>query len=270
MNTEAAAPIRVVLTGAAGQMGQEVVRALAAAADVVLVAAVAPRHAGRDVSELAGLEPSGVLASGDLSSALAAVQADVLVDFTRPDAARGIAEQALRKGLRPVVGTSGLQPNDLEALDRLTQETGLCTLVAPNFALGAILMMRFAREAARFFEHAEIVELHHDRKRDAPSGTAIQTVAELLQGRSPFSQPAVAGEETWPGARGAEQAGVRVHSVRLPGLLAHQEVLFGAPGQLLTLRHDAFSRACYMPGVLLAIREVMGRQGLLVGLEQVL
>jgi 4-hydroxy-tetrahydrodipicolinate reductase len=263
-------PIRVALTGVAGQMGQEVVRALCAAPDMQLVAAVSPRHAGRDAGDLAGVEPLGIRVDAALSDALAASQPDVLVDFTRPDVARGIAEQALAAGVRPVIGTSGLQAEDLAALRELTAATGLATLVAPNFALGAILMMRFAREAARFFEHVEIVELHHDRKRDAPSGTAVQTVSELLSARPQFLPPAVSGEELWPGARGAEQHGVRVHSVRMPGLLAHQEVLFGAAGQLLTVRHDAFARTCYMPGVLLGIREVMQRQGLLLGLEAVL
>ncbi|MEB3330769.1 MAG: 4-hydroxy-tetrahydrodipicolinate reductase, partial [Candidatus Sericytochromatia bacterium] len=187
-----------------------------------------------------------------------------------PDTVYGVAEAALAAGVRPVIGTTGLTADQLAALGAQAKARDLGVLVAPNFALGALLMMRFAAEAARYFAHAELVELHHDRKRDAPSGTALRTVEAMQAERSAFAPPAVAGEETLPGARGGEAAGIRVHSIRLPGLLAHQEVLLGGEGQLLTIRHDAFSRACYMPGVLLGIRRILDRTGLVHGLEHLL
>ncbi|MEB3197747.1 MAG: 4-hydroxy-tetrahydrodipicolinate reductase [Candidatus Sericytochromatia bacterium] len=264
------APIRVALAGAAGQMGREVVRAVTAAADMQLVAAIAPRHAGQDAGLVAGLPPLGLVLRDDLAQALAETRPDVLVDFTRPDTTFAVAEAALAADVRPVIGTTGLTEAQLTWLGTAAQTRGLGVLVAPNFALGALLMMRFAAEAARHFAHAEIVELHHDRKRDAPSGTALKTVEAMRAQREAFEAPSVAGEELLPGARGGEAGGVRLHSVRLPGLLAHQEVLFGGEGQLLTIRHDAFSRACYMPGVLLGIRRILDRTGLVHGLEHLL
>lgn len=263
-------PIRLAITGPGGQMGQHLVRALQRAPDIHLVAAISPRHAGCDVGEIAGIGALGLPVTDDLATTLAKTCPDVLVDFTRPDAAAGIAEQALRSGVRPVIGTSGLNESEIDRLRAFTETSQLSALLASNFALGAVLMMRFAREAARYFEHAEVLELHHDKKRDAPSGTSLQTVSELLSVRPQFSDPCVQGQELLPGARGAEKDGVRIHSVRLPGLLAHQEVLFGSEGQLLTLRHDAFDRSCYMPGVLLAVRKIVDLRGFLVGLESVL
>lgn len=268
----AAAPtttIRVVLTGAAGKMGREVVKAMQAAPDLALVAAVSPRHKGQDVGELAGCGPLGLRATDDLAEALA-TKPDVLVDFTRPEAVMGVARAALHAGVRPVIGSTGLTPADLEELDALAKAKNLGVLVAPNFAIGALLMIRFAAEAAKYFDHAELIELHHDRKHDAPSGTAIKTVEAMNAARPRFEPPAIPGSETVAGVRGGEQGGIHVHSVRLPGLLAHQEVLFGGLGQLLTIRHDALSRECYMPGVLLGVRKVMTLSGLTYGLEHVM
>ena len=270
---ETAAPdriLRVALTGAGGQMGREVVKALQGALDLALVAAVSPRHAGRDAGELAGIGPLGLIVEADLATALAATAPDVLVDFTRPEAVMGVARTAIAAGVRPVIGSTGLGPADLAELERLAGAHGVGVLVAPNFAIGALLMIRFAAEAARYFDHAEVIELHHDRKHDAPSGTALKTLEAMAGARPRFEPPAVPGEETLPGVRGGERGGVHVHSVRLPGLLAHQEVLLGGQGQLLTIRHDALSRECYMPGVLLGVRKVMTLSGLVYGLEQVM
>lgn len=266
----AAGPIRVALTGVAGKMGREVVKALQDAPELALVAAVSPRHAGRDAGELAGIAPIGLTVGADLPATLAATRPDVLVDFTRPEAVMGVARAAIAAGVRPVIGSTGLTPDDLAELDRLARAAGVGVLVAPNFAIGALLMIRFAAEAARYFDHAEVIELHHDRKHDAPSGTALKTLEAMAEARPRFEPPAVPGSETLPGVRGGEQGGVHVHSVRLPGLLAHQEVLFGGAGQLLTLRHDALSRECYMPGVLLGVRRVMTLSGLVYGLENVM
>ena len=250
--------IRVGVLGAAGRMGREICRAVAAADDLELVAAVDPNNAG--------LEAEGLLVSATVEH-LADV--DVAVDFTLPSTVMPNVRWCLRNGVHAVVGTTGLTPADLEELRAAaTADTANC-FVAPNFALGAVLLLRFAAEAARYFDAAEVIELHHDAKADAPSGTAIATARAIAAARAgDWSAPEAVGE--YAGARGAEVDGVRVHSVRLPGLVAHEEVLFGGPGQTLSLRHDAVDRAAFVPGVLLAIRAVADRPGLTVGLDALL
>jgi 4-hydroxy-tetrahydrodipicolinate reductase len=201
----------------------------------------------------------------DLASVARAARAQVVVDFTTPEAAVANARAVLAAGCHGVIGTTGFLPRDLEDLDARARASGKGLLVAPNFALGAIVAKRLAVLAARHFSRAEVVELHHDAKKDAPSGTAVST-AEAL---------AAAGAGGGRGAepsRGEDRGGVRVHSVRLPGLLAHQEVLFGAPGEVLSIRHDATSRECYVAGVILGIREMArgARTGVVRGLEAVI
>ena len=256
--------IRVLVSGAAGRMGREVVRAVLAEPDLELVAVVDPAHAGEPIGE-----GSDLLIGGDLTSAIAEAGPHVMVDFTHPSAVAGTIATALAAGVHCVVGTTGIAPADLERLAAdAPGET--CLFVAPNFAIGAVLMMRFASAAARFLPHAEIIELHHDRKADAPSGTAMHTAALIAEARDVV--PGAPGRETEvaAGARGALVDDVTVHSVRLPGLVAHQEVIFGGQGQTLTIRHDSIDRTSFMPGVVLAIRETVTRTGLIVGLEHYL
>jgi 4-hydroxy-tetrahydrodipicolinate reductase len=245
-------------------MGREVIRALNAEDDMLVVAVVDPAHAGEPVEGL-----DGVTIVGDLREAIAASHPDVMVDFTSPDAVEANIATALSAGVHCVVGTTGLTPERLEEL-ALSAPPDTCLFVAPNFAIGAVLMMRFAAEAARFMPHAEIVELHHDRKADAPSGTAMRTAALIAAARE--ARPETPGRETEiaEGARGALVDGVPVHSVRLPGLVAHQEVVFGGPGQTLTIRHDSIDRTSFMPGVVLAVLKTVQRSGLIVGLEHYL
>ncbi len=193
--------------------------------------------------------------------------ADVIVDFTTPLVAPEILLRAARAGVRPVSGTTGLPPERLDALDAVLRERSIGGISAPNFAIGAVLMMHFARIAARYLDAAEIVEMHHEKKLDAPSGTAVSTARAIREAHGQdLLDPAV---EKWvlPEARGAVEGGVRIHSVRLPGLVAHQEVIFGALGQTLSIRHDAPAREAYVPGVALAAREVMNRVGLARGLD---
>lgn len=250
--------IRVGVLGAAGRMGREICRAVAAADDLELVAAVDPNNAG--------LEAEGLLVSATVEH-LADV--DVAVDFTLPSTVMPNVRWCLRNGVHAVVGTTGLTPADLEELRAAAAANTANCFVAPNFALGAVLLLRFAAEAARYFDAAEVIELHHDGKADAPSGTAIATARAIAAARAgDWSAPEAVGE--YAGARGAEVDGVRVHAVRLPGLVAHEEVLFGGPGQTLSLRHDAVDRAAFLPGVLLAIRAVADRPGLTVGLDALL
>jgi 4-hydroxy-tetrahydrodipicolinate reductase len=248
-------------------MGREVLRAVAAEKDMQVVAAVDPGVSAAALEDDGGGE---VPVFADLSSALDATTPAVLVDFTRPDTVAGNVRTALAAGVECVVGTTGL---DRAALEELASgaEGGVTLFVAPNFAIGAVLMMRFAAEAARHMPHAEIVELHHDRKLDAPSGTAMLTASLIGEARGGAPDAPGRDTEIEQGARGALVDGVPIHSVRLPGLVAHQAVVFGGAGQTLTIRHDSIDRTSFMPGVVLAVREVGRlRGGLVVGLENLL
>jgi 4-hydroxy-tetrahydrodipicolinate reductase len=260
--------IRVLVAGAAGRMGSEVVRAVGAADGMEVVAAVDPAHEDDHVDSGGG---SVIACSADLAAAIEETHPDVMVDFTHPSVVGGNLRIALKAGVDCVVGTTGLPAGALEQLIALAPED-TCLFVAPNFAIGAVLMMRFAEQAARFMPSVEIIELHHDRKADAPSGTAFRTAALVNAARA--SVPPTPGAETelpgGEGARGACVDDVHVHSVRLPGLVAHQEVIFGGQGQTLTIRHDSIDRTSFMPGVVLAVREVGARSGLVVGLEKLL
>lgn len=257
--------IDVLVSGAAGRMGREVVRALTAAEGIRIVAAVDPGHDGRTVDNGAGGE---VPCTGDLAAAIKTSRPEVMVDFTHPAAVEDNLRTALANGVHCVVGTTGISEETLAELSQIAPQT--CLFVAPNFAIGAVLMMQFAQEAARFMPHAEIIELHHDRKADSPSGTALRTASLIAASRK--EAPATPGRETElaEGARGALVDNVSIHSVRLPGLVAHQEVIFGGEGQTLTIRHDSIDRTSFMPGVLLAVREVISRTGLVIGLENLM
>ena len=265
MSTLDSGGIRVLVAGAAGRMGAETVRAVSAEPDMDIVAAVDPGLASRTVCDASGEAAPGFT---DLARAIAETAPDVMVDFTRPDTVAANVRTALAAGVDCVVGTTGVAPETFEAL-AADAPAGTCLFVAPNFAVGAVLMMRFAETAARFMPSAEVVELHHDRKLDAPSGTAMRTASLIAATRK--ATPSAPGRETEiPGAacaRGALVEGVPVHSVRLPGLVAHQEVLFGGQGQTLTIRHDSIDRTSFMPGVVLAVRSVGELSGLVVGLE---
>ncbi len=261
---------RVMVVGAAGRMGSEVVRAVSAADDLELVAAVDRVRVGEDVFAVAGVSaPGRALAIGEsLAEAVEKARPGAAVDFTIPDQVMGNARLALAAHVPYVIGTSGLKGPELEELAALCAQHETPCLVVPNFAIGAVLMMQFAAQAARYFESAEIIELHHEKKLDSPSGTARATAALMAEARGGDFQ-ATAADGSQP-ARGLCEHGVCVHSVRLPGLVAHQEVLFGGLGQTLVIRHDSINRESFMPGVLLALRKVRGVRGLVVGLNKVL
>ncbi|GGD00931.1 4-hydroxy-tetrahydrodipicolinate reductase [Tersicoccus solisilvae] len=246
---ETGSRIRVAVTGAGGRMGSAAVDAVRAAPDLELVAALR-----RD---------------DDLEQIVRA-RADVLVDLTVPESTEEIVHFAVRHGIHAVVGTTGWDDSRLAALrDALTAADGVGVLIAPNFAVGSVLATAFAAKAARFFDSVEIIELHHPDKVDAPSGTAARTAALVADARRAAGtgpSPDATRTEA-PGARGADVDGVRVHSVRLRGLVAHQEVLLGSPGETLTIRHDSLDRASFMPGVLLGVRSVPAAPGLTHGLD---
>lgn len=244
--------IEVGVVGAAGRMGGEVVRAVDMAEDLHLAAAI-------DLGDsLSRLEDSGV---------------EVAVDFTTPDAVMGTLRHCIERGIHVVVGTTGFGDERLAAVRSMLEERpGVGVVIAPNFALGAVLLMRFAREAAPYFESVEVVEMHHPDKLDAPSGTAVHTAQVIAAARREAGRAASpdATDRALDGARGADVDGVRVHAVRVRGHVAHEEVLLGNPGEVLTLRHDSLDRASFMPGVLLAVRAVPHRSGLTVGLDALL
>lgn len=260
--------IRVLVAGAAGRMGREVVRAITEADGMEVVSAVDPGAAGVAVDDGAG---ASIVCESSLAEAIDAATPDVMVDFTHPSVVGTNIEVALARGVDCVVGTTGLSEERLAELFEHAA-SGTALFYAPNFAIGAVLMMDFATRAARYLPHVEIIELHHDRKADAPSGTGVRTARLIAAARS--EAPATPGRETelpgLEGARGAVADGVHIHSVRLPGLVAHQEVIFGGQGQTLSIRHDSIDRTSFMPGVVLAVREVGARQGLVVGLEKLM
>ena len=260
--------MRVGVFGAGGRMGSTVCRAVADDPDLELVAAVDPHHRGIDLRQLIGPGGSGIQISGD-AEALADAGAEVAVDFTAAEAARWNLQWCAANKVHAVVGTTGLSDEDFDQL-RAVFVDGVNCVVAPNFAIGAVLMMRFAEMAAPWFETAEVIELHHDAKIDAPSGTALTTARRMAAASQDWA-PDPTRDEVAAGARGADPSGgIRVHSVRLRGLVAHQEVLLGTTGQSLSIRHDSYDRSCFMPGVILAVKAVADHPGLTIGLDGLL
>jgi 4-hydroxy-tetrahydrodipicolinate reductase len=247
-------PTRVGVLGARGRMGQQVCKAVDAAPDLDLVAMVD---------------------AGDWLFSVADAGAQVLVDFTHPDVVMDNVRFAIDQGIHAVVGTTGFTAERIDTVRswlEASEHPGLGVLIAPNFGIGAILSMAFAQTAARFYDSAEVIELHHAGKIDAPSGTAARTAGLIAAARNEAGKGAIpdATTQALDGARGADVDGVRVHSVRAAGLVAHQEIIFGAEGETLTIRHDSLDRTSFMPGVLLAVRSISSRPGLTVGIESLL
>ncbi len=264
--------IRIIVTGACGRMGREVLKAVWNADDIELVGAVDGRGEGVDIGSLIGAGKVGIVVEKDLEEMLKRTRPDVAVDFTGPESVYQNTITCLNWHVRPVVGTTGMDPEQIREIIKRSENLGVGGLIAPNFAIGAVLMIKFATEASRYFPGVEIIELHHDQKQDAPSGTAIKTAESIIEQRgNEYHQGPVAEIEKISGARGGEfTGGIRIHSVRLPGLVAHQEVVFGGLGQTLTIRHDSINRESFMPGVLIGIRRVMQLERVVYGLEKLL
>ncbi len=269
---------KVGVVGAGGRMGQEVCRALSSAQDLELVVAVDPGHVGEPVEGLTEGVSERLTGSLTIEGDIGALHergAEVVVDFTVAAAARENLAYYAAEGLHAVVGTTGLTETELAGAANLFKASAANAVVAANFAIGAVLLMRFCELAAPHMDGVEVLELHHDAKRDAPSGTALHTAQRIAAARDDAGAGPLPADRTTehvlPGARGGEgPGGVRVHSVRLPGLIAHEEVIFGALGQSLSIRHDSYDRRSFMPGVLLAVRAVPGRPGLTIGIEALL
>lgn len=269
--------IPVVVNGAGGKMGREVIKAVARASDLMLVGAVDknPALLGQDAGEVAGCGAIEIPILNDLQSTLVLATQEkiqgVMVDFTHPSTVYENVRSAIAYGVRPVVGTTGLSNDQIEELKDFAEKASTGVLIIPNFSLGMVLLQQAAIQASKYFENVEIIELHHNQKADAPSGTAIKTAQMLSNLGKTYNSPLVEEKEHLTGARGCvTEDNIRIHSIRLPGLIAHQEVIFGSQGEIYTLRHDTSDRSCYMPGVLLCIRKIIELQSLVYGLEKII
>ena len=263
--------IRVAIGGPRGKMGQEAVHTVMNNNNMELVAVLDHREIGELFSEQPEFPASyDVPVFLDLESLVSTIEPDVFVDLTTPHQVFEHTLTCLQHGVRPVIGTTGFTDEQLEQCSTLAKSMKLGCIVAPNFAIGAVLMMKFASLAAAYFQDVEIIEMHHDQKLDAPSGTAYKTAQMISEVRPSHKQGHPSEVETLAGARGASYDGIPIHSVRLPGLIAHQQVLFGGDGQLLTLRHDSFNRQSFMSGISFSINQVMELEELVYGLENIL
>lgn len=247
--------INIAVCGANGKMGQEVIKAVSAADDMSLAAKI-------DIKD-------GEFAT--IKDAKNSVKIDILIDFTQPKSIYENALYCLNNGISIVIGTTGLSDEQIGELKKLSEAQKLGCFIAPNFSTGAVLMMKFAQMASKYFDNAEIIELHHNQKKDAPSGTAVKTALMMSEANSDFTKGNCAEVETIESARGASSYNnIHIHSVRLPGYIASQEVIFGAGGQILTIRHDSMNRECYMDGVLRAVRYVDANHNFVYGLDNIL
>ena len=247
--------INIAVCGSNGKMGQEVVKAVKTSDDMNLVAEI-------DIF-------NGQFAT--IKEAKDSVKIDVLIDFTQPASIYENALYCLNNDIKIVIGTTGLSDEQIEELKKLSEEKEVSCLIAPNFSTGAVLLMKFAQMASKYFDNAEIIELHHNQKKDAPSGTAVKTALMMASENEDFTKGNCAEKETIEGARGGlSYNNIHIHSVRMPGYIASQEVLFGANGQIMTLRHDSMNRECYMDGVLLAVRYVANNKKFVYGLENIM
>lgn len=263
--------IKVALAGARGKMGSEAVFTMMKKENVELVAIYDYKEVGVTLADLEGFPASyQTPIYTNFGKLVQETQPDVFIDLTSPHCVYEHTKLALQHGIRPVVGTTGFSDEQLEELTSLAKEKKLGAIIAPNFAIGAVLMMKFAREAAKYLPDVEIIEMHHDQKLDAPSGTGIKTAQMISEVRQEKAQGHAQEKETHMGARGADFDGMRIHSVRLPGLVAHQQVLFGGDGQMLTIRHDSFNRSSFMGGIAYCVDEVIHLDRLIYGLENLL
>ncbi|EIT86611.1 dihydrodipicolinate reductase [Fictibacillus macauensis ZFHKF-1] len=262
--------ISVVIAGPRGKMGREAVSMVTNTPHFQLVGVIDHKHDGKLLRDMEGMPAMDLPVYGEAERCFLETKPDVLVDLTKPDVGKVHLEKALNHGVRPVIGTTGFSKEDLARVTALAADKECGAIIAPNFAVGAVLMMKFAQMAAKYLPDVEIIEKHHDQKLDAPSGTALKTAQLITEVRSPKKQGHQDEREDLPGARGAEMEGIRIHSVRLPGLVAHQEVLLGGEGQLLSIKHDSMNRTSFMPGVKLCIETVMKLDHLVYGLENII
>ncbi len=257
--------ISVAVHGASGRVGVEVIKAVCEDPATALVGAADIKITG---NTLALPDGGTVPFATDIKAIIEQCRPDVIVDFSIAKASMPMVRIAAKNNVNLVIGTTGFSAAELEEMDKLAQANEIGIFAAPNFALGAVLMMHLAKIAGKYMDHAEIIELHHDKKLDAPSGTSLLTAKAMAEARGKAFLPPSAGEHT--PSRGQDVSGIPIHSVRMPGLMAHQEVIFGAAGQTLSIRHDTINRECYMPGVMLAVKAVVKQKGFTYGLDKLL
>lgn len=262
--------ISILVSGVCGKMGRTVAQAVNEAPDLALAGGVDPACSGADLGEECLGRRSGMTIDGELPSALSRVKPQVMIDFTAPAAVMNTLKIALTAGVRCVVGTTGLTADDLNIVRALCDKHDTAALIAPNFSVGAVLMMRFAQEAAARYEYAQIFEMHHPGKLDAPSGTAMRTAERMASARSQAMESPQPEHIALPNVIGGQYEGIGVHAARMDGVVADQLVLFGGPGETLRIEHRTTGRECFMPGVLLAVRNVVSQEGLVIGLENLL
>ncbi len=267
--------IKVAISGINGKMGRASASCILADSELELVAVIGrpgASYIGKSLSETLALKSSPeLLISDNVATCLDDTKPDVLLDFTLASVAVESACTAIGKSVSPVVGTSGMEPSLLERIEKASAQMQLGAMVVPNFSIGAVMMMEFARQAGKHFENVEIIEMHHTGKVDAPSGTAMHTTRKLAEHEKTYNNRRVEEHELLAGARGGQHSsGVRVHSLRLPGLISHQEVIFGSDGELLTIKHDSFNTNCFTRGILMSIKSVVKMKQLTIGLESLL
>ena len=273
--------IPVLVSGALGRMGSEVVNSVLNSSDCELVAAIDTnkKNNGENISQLLNLKKSDVLVSNDLEGSLCSISQDyrnekikpVLVDFTHPDSVYENTRSAIAYGISPVVGTTGLTPSQINDLAIFTQKANIGCAIIPNFSVGMVLLQQAASVAAKFYDNIELIEMHHNQKADSPSGTCIKTAEMIEEYPKKYNQNLVKETESLKGVRGGlRDSGLNIHSIRLPGLLAHQVVIMGSPGETYTIKHDTIDRKAYMPGVLQAIRKIGKFDSLIYGLEKLI
>ena len=271
----------VLVSGALGRMGSEVVNAVLNSSDCELVAAIDTnkKNNGENISQLLNLKKSDVLVSNDLEGSLCSISQDyrnekikpVLVDFTHPDSVYENTRSAIAYGISPVVGTTGLTPSQINDLAIFAQKANIGCAIIPNFSVGMVLLQQAASVAAKFYDNIELIEMHHNQKADSPSGTCIKTAEMIEEYPKKYNQSLVKETESLKGVRGGvRDSGLNIHSIRLPGLLAHQVVIMGSPGETYTIKHDTIDRKAYMPGVLQAIRKIGKFDSLIYGLEKLI
>lgn len=260
--------IKVAVVGACGKMGREVIKMVNSEPDFRLVCAIDKLNTGENISK-------GIHIESDLKSALKVHEIDVIVDFTQPSTIFENIKIYMEENIKAVIGTTGLSTLEIEEIQRLSKEKNTGIIIAPNFSIGAVLMMKFAAAASKYFSNAEIIEFHHNQKKDAPSGTSIKTAQMMIENNDNFKLGNCPEEEIIQGSRGGEFAEsgkgkIQIHSVRMPGFVASQEVIFGSDGQTLKIRHDSINRECYMSGVKFAVNYVYKNNEFVYGLENIL
>lgn len=263
--------IKIGIVGALGKMGKEVAKAVLNAEDTELVTAIDIQGEGIDIGTVVTGKESGIIVETNTEKAIKDKKPDVIIDFTQPASIYEHVKLYMNNKVKSVIGTTGLTDEQIKNLKELSKQNNTACLIAPNFSTGAVLLMMFAKQASKYFKNAEIIELHHNQKKDAPSGTAIKTAQLMAEENPDFTLGNCEEKELIKGARGANaEANIHIHSVRMPGYIASQEVIFGASGQIFKLRHDSMDRTCYMDGVLLAVRYVYENNSFIYGLDNIM